>query len=84
MSEEFATLRRKFEALEEGIAGRMHVALECHACYDWLFPVLEQFRRAWPEVDVDIRPGLSFGALEEKMAVIEAKFAALEAKLTAA
>jgi LysR family transcriptional regulator for metE and metH len=25
--------------------------------------VLEQFRRAWPEVDVDIRPGLAFGAM---------------------
>ncbi|KGM48432.1 LysR family transcriptional regulator [Pseudooceanicola atlanticus] len=61
---EIDALEAEFEALEEGIAGRMHVALECHACYDWLFPVLEQFRRAWPEVDVDIRPGLSFGAME--------------------
>ena len=28
-----------------------------------LLPVLEQFRKAWPEVDVDIRPGLAFDAL---------------------
>ncbi|MEO0904792.1 MAG: LysR substrate-binding domain-containing protein, partial [Pseudomonadota bacterium] len=39
------------------------IAIECHACFEWLFPVLEQFRKAWPEVDVDIRPGLAFDAL---------------------
>ena len=41
----------------------MHIAIECHACFEWLFPVLEAFRRNWPEVDVDIRPGLAFDAL---------------------
>jgi LysR family transcriptional regulator for metE and metH len=41
----------------------MHIAIECHACFEWLFPVLEQFRKAWPDVDVDIRPGLAFDAL---------------------
>ena len=56
-------LAAEFEALRTGKAGRLHIAIECHACFDWLFPVLEQFRRAWPEVDVDIRPGLAFDAL---------------------
>lgn len=37
--------------------------MECHACFDWLFPVLHLFRKAWPEVDVDIRQRLAFGAL---------------------
>jgi len=60
---EIDALQAEFDALEEGSAGRLHIAIECHACYDWLFPVLEQFRRAWPDVDVDIRPGLSFDAL---------------------
>lgn len=53
----------EFAALREGRAGRLHIAIECHACFDWLFPVLEQFRRAWPEIDIDIRPGLAFTAL---------------------
>ncbi|TQS71796.1 LysR family transcriptional regulator [Rhodobacteraceae bacterium] len=53
----------EFSALRQGRAGRLHIAIECHACYDWLFPVLEQFRRSWPEVDIDIRPGLAFRAL---------------------
>jgi len=41
----------------------LHIAIECHACFEWLFPVLEHFRKAWPEVDVDIRPGLAFEAM---------------------
>ena len=41
----------------------MHIAIECHACFEWLFPVLESFRKNWPDVDVDIRPGLAFDAL---------------------
>ncbi|PWJ10929.1 LysR family transcriptional regulator, regulator for metE and metH [Jannaschia seohaensis] len=52
-----------FAGLKSGRTGRLHIAIECHACFEWLFPVLEQFRRAWPEVDVDIRPGLQFQAL---------------------
>ncbi|MBP6677665.1 MAG: LysR family transcriptional regulator [Paracoccus sp.] len=53
----------EFRAVELGRAGRLHVALECHHCYDWLLPVLDQFRRAWPEVDLDIRSSLALKAL---------------------
>ncbi|MCC5972398.1 MAG: LysR family transcriptional regulator [Pararhodobacter sp.] len=56
-------LEDEFRALISGKSGRLHIAIECHACFEWLFPVLELFRRAWPDVDVDIRPGLAFGAL---------------------
>ena len=58
-----AALEEEFTGLRRGNAGRLHIAIECHACFDWLFPVLEQFRHAWPQVDVDIRPGLAFDAL---------------------
>lgn len=64
---EMEALAEEFRALRAGRSGRLHIAIECHACFDWLFPVLEQFRRAWPEVDVDIRPGLAFGAMEALM-----------------
>ncbi|MCZ0811800.1 MAG: LysR family transcriptional regulator [Pseudomonadota bacterium] len=60
---EVEALEGEFGGLRQGSAGRMHIAIECHACFEWLFPVLEQFRKAWPEVDVDIRPGLAFDAL---------------------
>ncbi|GIT86907.1 LysR family transcriptional regulator [Roseobacter sp. OBYS 0001] len=56
-------LQDEFTGLRAGSTGRMHIAIECHACFEWLFPVLEQFRKAWGEVDVDIRPGLAFDAL---------------------
>ena len=60
---EVAALEAEFSGLVQGSAGRMHIAIECHACFEWLFPVLEGFRKAWPDVDVDIRPGLAFDAL---------------------
>lgn len=60
---EITALTDEFRALKAGRTGRLHIAIECHACFDWLFPVLEGFRHAWPEVDVDIRPGLAFEAL---------------------
>ena len=34
------------------------------ACFEWLLPVLELFRHTWADVDVDIRPGLAFTAIE--------------------
>lgn len=60
---EIAALEDEFRGLQAGKSGRLHIAIECHACFEWLFPVLEEFRKAWPDVDVDIRPGLAFGAL---------------------
>jgi LysR family transcriptional regulator for metE and metH len=60
---EIEALEHEFEGLRDGSAGRLHMAIECHACFEWLFPVLEQFRQTWGEVDVDIRPGLAFDAL---------------------
>ncbi|KMW58286.1 Transcriptional activator MetR [Candidatus Rhodobacter oscarellae] len=60
---EVEALEEDFRGLRTGKTGRLHIAIECHACFEWLFPVLELFRKAWPDVDVDIRPGLAFDAL---------------------
>jgi LysR family transcriptional regulator for metE and metH len=60
---EIDAMEEEFRNLRSGKTGRLHIAIECHACFDWLFPVLELFRHAWPEVDVDIRAGLAFDAL---------------------
>lgn len=60
---EIVALEEEFRGLRAGKSGRLHIAIECHACFEWLFPVLEEFRKAWPDVDVDIRPGLAFDAL---------------------
>jgi LysR family transcriptional regulator for metE and metH len=58
-----AALEEEFSGLRSGKSGRLHIAIECHACFDWLLPVMEAFRQSWPDVDVDIRPGLQFEAL---------------------
>ena len=60
---EIDALQAEFSGLRAGHSGRMHIAIECHACFEWLFPVLENFRKTWGDVDVDIRPGLAFDAL---------------------
>lgn len=60
---EIEALEAEFDGLKQGSAGRLHIAIECHACFEWLFPVLEAFRKSWGDVDVDIRPGLAFDAL---------------------
>ncbi|MBE2277611.1 MAG: LysR family transcriptional regulator [Rhodobacteraceae bacterium] len=60
---EIDAMEEEFRALRAGKTGRLFITLECHACFDWLFPVLEQFRHAWPEVEVDIRAGLAFDAM---------------------
>ena len=60
---EIEALSQEFDALRQGRTGRLHIAIECHACFEWLFPVLDAFRRDWGDVDVDIRPGLAFDAL---------------------
>ncbi|MCV2865410.1 LysR family transcriptional regulator [Defluviimonas sp. WL0075] len=64
---ELEALTEDFRALRAGRSGRLHIAMECHACFDWLFPVLEKFRHAWPDIDVDIRAGLAFDALPALM-----------------
>ena len=60
---EIDVLQSEFDGMRDGRSGRLHIAIECHACFEWLFPVLEKFRKHWPDVDVDIRPGLAFDAL---------------------
>lgn len=57
-------LEEEFAALIDGKSGRLHITMECHACFEWLLPVLDIFRKSWTDVDLDIRPGLAFGALQ--------------------
>ncbi len=37
--------------------GELRVVLECHTCFDWLMPVMDEFRRRWPEVEIDLVAG---------------------------
>jgi LysR family transcriptional regulator for metE and metH len=60
---EIEALKIEIGDLQKGNTGRLHIAIECHACYEWLFPVLNIFRDNFSDVDIDIRPGLAFHAL---------------------
>ncbi len=42
---EVEAVAEEFAALRAGRAGRLHIAIECHACFDWLLPVLALHRR---------------------------------------
>jgi LysR family transcriptional regulator for metE and metH len=43
--------------LQGDTGGELRIALECHTCFDWLMPVMDEFRRRWPEVEVDLVAG---------------------------
>jgi len=43
--------------------GRLHLSIECHSCFQWLLPTLDQYHRQWPEVEIDIPEGHQFDAL---------------------
>jgi len=55
--------QRDLQRLVKGQAGRLHLAIECHSCYQWLMPTLDAFRLQWPEVEVDIPGGHHFAPL---------------------
>ncbi|MEG0633378.1 HTH-type transcriptional regulator CatM [compost metagenome] len=54
---------RDLGKLAGGAAARLHIAIECHSCYQWLMPSVDEFRSAWPEVELDLASGLSFAPL---------------------
>lgn len=51
---------RDIARLAGGTAGRLHMAIECHSCFQWLMPTIDQFRDAWPEVELDLASGFAF------------------------
>lgn len=54
---------RDMGRLAGGEAGRLHLAIECHSCFEWLMPTMDAFRDNWPEVEMDILMGFSFAPL---------------------
>ena len=54
---------RDITRLKGGSAGRLHMAIECHSCFQWLMPTIDQFRDAWPEVELDLASGFAFAPL---------------------
>ncbi|PTQ90143.1 LysR family transcriptional regulator [Agitococcus lubricus] len=55
---------RELNKLRHGQAGRLMLAIECHSCFEWLMPTLNQFRDDWPEVELDFQTGFIDDAQE--------------------
>lgn len=63
--------QRDLTRLQSDTRGEMRIALECHTCFDWLMPVMDEFRRRWPEVELDLVAGFHsdpLGMLRERRA----------------
>src|SRR5471030_812649 len=54
---EIELAEREVARLSQGDQGQLRVALECHTCFDWLMPVMDEFRRRWPAVEIDLVSG---------------------------
>ncbi len=63
----FARLEQDLNRIVKGDGGRLSIAIECHSCYLWLLPTLDQFRRQWPAVELDITAGFNFDGLKGLM-----------------
>ena len=60
---EIDALQAEFASLRGVRAERLHIAVECHARFEWLFLILEPVRKNWGDVNVDMRSGLALDAL---------------------
>ncbi|CUR48246.1 LysR substrate-binding domain-containing protein [Alloalcanivorax xenomutans] len=53
----------ELKRLSAGDSGRLHIAIECHSCFQWLMPALDRFREDWPEVELDLSAAFGFEPL---------------------
>jgi LysR family transcriptional regulator for metE and metH len=56
-------VERDLHRLAAGRSGRLHLAIDCHSCFQWLMPALDVFRRDWPDVELDLSAAFSFAPL---------------------
>lgn len=49
--------------LAGGESGRIYMAIECHSCFEWLLPAINDYREHWPDVELDISSGFNFAPL---------------------
>ncbi|CAM4015165.1 HTH-type transcriptional regulator MetR [Bordetella tumbae] len=54
---------RELQRLAAGRTGRLHLAIDCHSCFQWLMPSMDAFRGQWPDVALDLSAAFSFAPL---------------------
>ncbi|EJY4340900.1 HTH-type transcriptional regulator MetR [Vibrio cholerae] len=55
-------------SLKEDVNGRLHMAIECHSCFQWLMPALREYQVSWPNVALDFSSGFGFEPLPALLA----------------
>ncbi|MCP5330321.1 MAG: LysR family transcriptional regulator [Pseudomonadales bacterium] len=51
---------RDLERFAGGQTGRLHIAIECHSCFDWLMPAINEYRNHWRDVELDLSTAFNF------------------------
>lgn len=51
---------RTLKQMAGGQHGRLNMAIECHSCFEWLMPTINQFREQWPDVEIDLSTAFHF------------------------
>lgn len=62
-----AKAENEIASLKEDVNGRLHMAIECHSCFQWLMPALREYQVAWPSVTLDFSSGFGFEPLPALM-----------------
>ena len=57
------TAEKDIKRILTGVAGRLHIVIECHSCFDWLMPTMDRYRDDWPDIEMDLSLGFSFEPL---------------------
>lgn len=55
---------QQLSRIKTGDSGHLHIGVECHSCFDWLMPTLDQYRIDWPDVELDLSTGFDFNPAE--------------------
>jgi len=56
----FAIAESKLANLKQDVNGRLHMAIDCHSCFQWLMPALREYQLTWPSVGLDFISGFDF------------------------
>lgn len=54
---------RDIQKMLHGETGRLFMAIECHSCFNWLMPTIDNYRNQWPNVELDFSSGFTFDPL---------------------
>lgn len=53
------------KSLVNGESGNIRLSTECYTCYHWLPPLLKEFHREFPNIDVNIFPEYTYNPIRE-------------------